>query len=202
MTESDPPFEVKYHKEKIRLSVVEGEEYCSAFLPETIHQIGLEQGDYVDIEKVEPEDGPVYLKTQKVPEEKIDTRKHYKIRKHQSRHYLTIPKHWQDDLIEQTRTDMLVVEINFFEDQPELRVYNLIDYFDVRKPELEEKGHYPEEGEPIALPLTTWIWTKIAGDTTQERPEHKPSKTRSDRSETLREGFGDDIDDEPPATSS
>jgi len=194
MTESSP-FKIKFYDEKIRVNVNEGDEYCSSFLPEDIHFLGLEKGSYVDVEKVNPVDGPVFLKAVKVPEDEADSRIHYKITKYGSRHYLTIPKTWQDELIQEPKKEHLVVEINLVEKPSHIRVYGMQDYYNHRKNELEKQGYSPKRGDPIILPLTTLIWAKTAGKLTRKQPENIPSEPEN-RSKALREGFGKDIDDE------
>lgn len=198
MTEKDPPFKIKYHDEKIRINLVENEEYYSSFLPETIHTLCLEEGSYVDLEKVTPTDEPSYIRAEKVPQEEVDTRIHYKIQKYGSRYYVTIPKRWHSLLIENPRKQLLEVEINFLEDQPHFRIYSLRDYYKKRLPELEDQGYDPDPGEPIALPLASLIWMKTVGKITGQTPEHSPPESQQTGNKSLREGFGDDIDDEPP----
>lgn len=160
----DPPYDMKYHDENIRINPESGGQY-RVFLPKEIEQLDLEKGNYVDIEKKPGrEDGPDYLKAEKVPPGEVDPDVHYKISFYGSRHYLTIPADWKDDFIKHEGKEQLEVEINLAQGPDHLRIYRLPDYYEKRRPYLLDEGFDIERGEPIILPFTTT--SSLAADTT------------------------------------
>lgn len=166
--------EVTYHPEDIQdRSKCHSLDY-RIYLADTIKKLGLGEGDYVTMEKPEDANYIVGSKLTEEDDETPDSDKVYKIFTDGStRLRVTLKTKWIDEFIEFDGEDILVLEVNEIED--EFRIYRNDDY-DKRKQELKDQGIFPRLGKSLALIAATFY----------------------EKTESLREGFGDDIDDEGP----
>lgn len=155
------------------------------YLPDTIEKLGLEEGSYIIVEKKDS-GGVPYLIGEPLTEEDDETPDSdttFKIFTDGStrlRITLSSKQNWADEFIEYDGEDILMVEVN--EINQEVRIYKNEDY-NYRRQELEDQGISPRTGQPVIVPVTAFS-----------------AATGSNSASSLREGFGDDIDDEGPAT--
>lgn len=178
--------EVTYHPEDVQdRSKCHSPDY-RVYLPDTIKKIELGKNVHAKVER-EVQDGVPYLVGRKPAEEDDETPDSdsvYKIFTEGSsrlRVTLSSESDWVDEFIKYDGDDILVVEVN--EKDDEFRIYRNDDY-DKRKQELKDRGISPRIGQPLVLGAAMFY------------------KTRYSETTSLREGFGDDIDDEGPVTAS
>jgi len=175
--------EVTYHPEDVQdRSKCHNPDY-RVYLPDTIKKLGLGKDVHVIIER-KVQDGIPYLKVNKLTEEDEETPDSdsvYKIFTDGSTRLRVTISPWIDEFIEYDGDDILVVEVN--EIEGELRIYRNDDYSD-RLDDSDDEDFSPRFGQPVVLGAAMFY------------------KTRYSEIENLREGFGDDIDDEGPATAS
>lgn len=165
--------EVTYHPENVQDKSTAHNNDLRIYLPQTLEKLGLWTGDNVVLEKKKSEHGPYILGRK--PRGDEPPQSIYQIYKAPAR--ITLPSKWVPEFIQHGGEDVLIVEVNTIDD--EFRVYRYNDY-EARQSELEDRGNTPRPGQPIAIPLTAAILS------------------REEDSSSLRDGFGDDIDDEPP----
>ncbi|WP_123537607.1 hypothetical protein [Halosimplex salinum] len=172
--------EVTYHPEDVQdRSKCHSPDY-RVYLPDTIKKLGLGKNVYAVVER-EVQDGIPYLKGSKLTEEDDETPDSDSVYEifidGSSRLRVTLSSDWVDEFIEYDGDDIFAVEVNEIDD--EFRIYRNDDY-DTRKQELSERGISPRLGKPLVLGSAMFY------------------KTRYSETNSLREGFGDDVDDDGP----
>jgi len=175
--------EVTYHPEDVQdRSKCHSPDY-RVYLPDRIERLGLGKKENAIVER-EVEDGTPYLRGRKLTEEDEDTPDSDSVymifTDGSSRLRVTLSADWVDEFIEYEGEDILVVEVNKIKN--EFRIYRNDDYDD-RLDEFDDKDYSPRFGQPLVLSSAMFY------------------KTRYSETNNLREGFGDDIDDEGPAGS-
>ena len=177
--------EVTYHPEDIQDRSNSQTPDYRVYLPDTIEKLDLDEDNYVILEKKDSEEVP-YLVGEKLTEEDSeasDSDSVFKIFTDGStrlRITLSSKQSWVEEFIEFDGEDILIVGVNEIDQQ--FRIYKNDDY-ECRKQELKDRGISPRIGQPVIVPVTV-----------------VSAVTSSKDSKSLREGFGDDIDDEGPAT--
>ena len=139
MTETDR--KITYHIENI--SGTESPKYKIS-TPDRINKIGFSRGNQIDIDLFE-ETSHVYLRIK--PTDNSNHRVH-------AANTIKLPAMWDDHF--ETGYTHVIIEVNPV-DSPELRVYDIEDFFQYRLPELEREGYNPERGHPIMVPILTWL---------------------------------------------
>jgi hypothetical protein len=174
--------EVTYHPEDVQDRSRCGNPDIRVYIPDTIQKLDLFEDDYTILEYPDNEPCIIGRKLTEDDEETPDSDSVYKLFTDGStRLRITIKSDWVDEFIEYDAEDILIVEVNTVDD--EFRIYKN-DEYDPRKQELKDQGNNPRLGKPVLLTGAMFSQTKY-----------------SDKVEKLRKGFGDDIDDEGPATA-
>ena len=176
--------EVTYHPEDVQdRSKCHSPDY-RVYLPDTIKKLGLGKNIHAIVERKKPNEIP-YLKGRKLTEEDEETPDSdsvYKIfTEGSSRLRVTLKTKWIDEFLEYDGDDILIVEVN--EIEGEFRIYRNDDY-DQRLKQFDDEDFSPRFGQPLVLGAAMFY------------------KTRYSETTSLREGFGDDIDDEGPVAAS
>ncbi|WP_135536133.1 hypothetical protein [Halostella pelagica] len=170
--------EVTYHPEDVQDRSTKRYQHYRVYLPDTIEKLGLEDDEHVTLEKRIENGVPFILGEKHQGDPSLDCV--YQIfTDGSSRYRVTLPTEWIDDFIEYEGDDILIVEVNTIDD--EFRIYkNIDDDYSQRKAELDNNDRYPRLGKSVLAPAAV-------------------ASSDSESKSSLREGFGDDIDDEGPA---
>jgi hypothetical protein len=177
--------EVTFHPEDVQdRSKCHNPDY-RVYLPDKIKKLKIESGTDVIIER-QDQNKPHFLVGKRLTEadaDTVDSDSVYQIFTDGSnRLRVTLSADWVDEFIEYDGDDIMVVEVN--ENEKGFRIYKNDDYND-RLQELNDQDVDPRFGLPVVLGLPMFYETRYWENTS-----------------SIRDGFGDDIDDEPPATAS
>lgn len=147
------------------------------YLPETVGKLGLEEGSHVSLEKKTDSDGTPFIQGTQATEDLESDSVYTVFTDGSSRLRVTLPTDWIDEFIQYGGEEIMVVEVN--EIKEEFRIYRNGEY-DSRRQELEDRDISPRLGKPVVFGAAMFYETEYSETT------------------SLREGFGDDIDDEGP----
>lgn len=157
-------------------------------LPNTVEKIGLGRGSCIRLTNNADSDPPHILveKLDRDPPCSPD----YKIYETGPLR-MTLPSDYVDEYLERAGSELLIVEVNTLEEN--IRVFKNQDYQDKRIGQVKEEHRVtPIAGKPVILPLAT---ASVAEPLSSSEKILSKNTGVTQKSQSLREGFGDDIDD-------